>query len=137
LKKISVTVMCAIMALAICSCSVSTANLQNVRVSNDKNATASMAVLASDTPEIFVVFDCNNAPDGTVVKVAWKYTESDPAIDIDDASMTLTEVDSKNINFSLTKPDKGWPSGKYEVELFIDDNLQQTVNFSVKDTSKK
>ncbi len=37
----------------------------------------------------------------------------------------------KHISFSLTKPDKGFPKGKYVVKLLLDDEEKLTVPFTV------
>ena len=34
--------------------------------------------------------------------------------------------------FSLSKPTKGWPVGKYRVEIYVNDKLADTVKFTVK-----
>jgi hypothetical protein len=74
-----------------------------------------------------------NAPKDTQLKVAWY------AVDVGEAASPNTEIDSyelsadgtRNIDFTL-KPKTQWPVGKYRVEIYLNGNLDRTVEFSVK-----
>jgi len=34
-------------------------------------------------------------------------------------------------SFTLSRPNRGWPVGKYRVELFVNDKLAETVKFEI------
>jgi hypothetical protein len=53
---------------------------------------------------------------------------------IDEATITADQEDFYGA-FSLTKPDKGWPVGKYKVEIYLNDELVTTVKFSIVDNN--
>jgi len=48
-------------------------------------------------------------------------------------SAALPDIGVKNhvVNAQLTKPDEGWPIGKYRVEIKLGDNLATTARFTV------
>jgi hypothetical protein len=45
---------------------------------------------------------------------------------------TLTlEEDTDDGDFAFSKPTKGWPVGKYRVEIYVNDDLAKTVKFTI------
>jgi outer membrane usher protein FimD/PapC len=42
------------------------------------------------------------------------------------------EEDTEDGEFSFSKPNKGWPVGKYRVEIYVNDKLAETMKFTVK-----
>lgn len=52
---------------------------------------------------------------------------------IDEASVTISEDGfSGYVGFDLT-PDVAWPPGDYRLEVYLDDELAQTITFRVED----
>jgi outer membrane usher protein FimD/PapC len=45
------------------------------------------------------------------------------------------DTDAGDFNFS--KPTKGWPVGKYRVEVYVNDELAATTKFTIKAAKKK
>jgi hypothetical protein len=86
---------------------------------------------AKDT--FHAVVHINNAPSDTQVKAIWYM------VNVGDSSQNnqpikssdYTATGSGNIDFSLTI-DSGWPTGTYQVEIYVKGVLDQVVNFSVK-----
>ena len=119
-----------------CSVRFTTANYSNIQMaseiddSNNKpiNTTTIFDVTA---PMLYVTGTLNNAPDGTVIKAEWLYIDNDPVISIDSVELEIKDV-TTDFYFSLSKPNNDWPTGKYEVKLYIDDEYKQSVNFEVK-----
>ncbi len=124
-------------ALIITSCSFSftTANFKNIQVASqvddDNKPTALKSVFAPTDPMVYVTGSINNAPDGTVIKAEWIYLGTTPQTDIDSVTLDI-ESATTLFQFSLSKPDAGWPAGKYEVKLSIDDKYTQSAFFEVK-----
>jgi hypothetical protein len=67
------------------------------------------------------------------------------AEDIGDAAPENTTIDEATLTadkdnfygaFSLCKPTKGWPEGKYRVEIYVGDKLATSVNFTIKKGGK-
>ncbi|UNC92442.1 hypothetical protein [Candidatus Contubernalis alkaliaceticus] len=135
---ISVFMICMVLLLFLIGCefSASTANFKNIQVASDINKetnepTVVTNTFSTDAPMIYVSGDVVNAPDGTKIKSSWVYLEMDPVFVIDEVEMTTKDIDTGFV-FGLSKPDNDWPEGKYEVELYIDNNHEETVKFEVK-----
>src|SRR6202171_3547764 len=89
----------------------------------------------ADTPQIFAFFKTNGVQDGDKLRSVWI------AEDVGDAAPANTKIDEKTLNaegdtddgvFSLSKPTKGWPVGKYRLEIYVGDELAKTVKFTIK-----
>ena len=122
-------------ALAACSFSASTATLSNIKTGSKLvkgEVKKEVRVFSTDAPLIFISANLNNAPEGTKVTFKWRYLEGEGQ-DIDSV-----EVESKSgenrMSSNLSKPDVGWPQGKYEVilELNTDNSKPIHKKFQVK-----
>jgi hypothetical protein len=95
---------------------------------------------ATDTPNIFAFFKTKGAKDGDKVRgvlIAEDVGDVAPAnTKVFETSVTLDgDTDDGDFNFSM--PTKGWPAGKYRVEIYAGDELATTVKFTIKAASKK
>ena len=84
------------------------------------------------TPDeiFYCVVDLANAPDDTTAKAAWSVVEAEgvePNYPIDEAELTSGDAD---LHFELSN-DMLWPVGKYKVELYLNGELDQTLEFEV------
>jgi hypothetical protein len=73
----------------------------------------------------------NNAPDDTVVKGVWTLVSAEgyeSNSEIDFAEITGTD---DSYYFSLDRAAEAWPVGQYKIDLYINDNLAETVDFQV------
>ena len=70
----------------------------------------------------------------TKVKTVWT------AVDVGDAAPANTKIDEAeltmdaagNAHFTLSQPSSGtWPVGKYKVEIYLDDKLDRTLEYTV------
>jgi len=103
-------------------------------VGTSKEATGvQQQVFRPDTPKIFVNAQVLNVANGVVVRGEWiaEKTDAAPAnYRIDSAEMTLNGF--QNVaNFSLSRPDAGWPAGDYRVDLFVNGKADKSVRFRV------
>lgn len=124
-----------ILSLCACSFSFSTANFQNLVMASEINEDTFKPVTATDTfsintPKIYLTGSLNNAPGDTVIKAKWIYIENDPAVEIDSATYEAKDSDV-DFQFNLSIPENGWPVGKYEVKLYLDDKIEKAVKFEV------
>ncbi|MFQ5432774.1 MAG: hypothetical protein ACE5EN_09760 [Nitrospinota bacterium] len=89
-----------------------------------------------DTAEIHTVLGLENVRAGTKIKADWIGIDvpGTPNLKIGTLELVLKETDEKAL-FTLTKPDTGWPVGKYRVDIYIDGKLATIVPFSVVGTS--
>ena len=78
----------------------------------------------------YVLVDLANAPDDTTVKAAWTAVEAEgvePNFFIDEAEITSG---SNTLTFNLSN-DSPWPTGKYKVDLYLNGELDRTLEFEV------
>lgn len=114
-----------------CSVSFTTAKITDVETASSVNQETNepidkTSVFSPESPMVYVTAKIKNAPDGTIVKAMFYY--SDNELEIIKAELEI-ENTSDNFYFSLSKPDAGFPKGTYRIDLFIDDELNQSVNF--------
>jgi serine protease Do len=118
------------LALTGCEFSASTANIPSAVLATDEAGTA---VTTQFNPEdtFYAVVELANAPDSTEVKAVWT------AVDVGDAAepgqmidQAILETGSGQVVFDLTS-DGLWPAGQYKVDLYLDGELDQTLQFNV------
>ena len=120
-----------VLATVACEFSASTANITNVHMSLDEADTQQATSYAPDAPAFYCYFDLNNAPDDTIVKGVWTLVSADgydPNQEIDFAEITGSD---DTYYFSLGGSTDPWPVGQYKIDLYLNDELVQTVNFDV------
>jgi hypothetical protein len=89
-------------------------------------------VFKPDTPKIVLHVELLDVPKGTTLAADWiaEKTEVAPAnYKIDSAETAAGKSDE--VEFTLSKPNTGWPTGDYRVELSIDGEHAKTVRFQV------
>jgi hypothetical protein len=115
-----------------CSFSVSTAKLENLKmcgkVTTNKECASDTSTFAKNTPKLFATADLNNAPEGTKVKIDWKYLggEAGTATDIDSINLE-TKSNMTTITSHLSAPNQGLPVGKYEVVMSLDTDNSKPI----------
>jgi hypothetical protein len=90
----------------------------------------------SPTDTVHCVIEVEGAEEGSIVRIVWtavKVTDSlGRAIEnqrIDEVELTLDE--EYGVLDATLEPFNPWPIGEYEVEVYLDDNLERTLRFSV------
>lgn len=87
-----------------------------------------------DTAEIVCVWKSEGVKTGTSVRGVWIAEDvgdvAPPNFKIDEA--TLASSTGTAGSFNLTRPNKGFPVGKYRVEIYLGKELAKTVPFTVK-----
>ncbi len=64
------------------------------------------------------------------LKAKWTYHKGTQAALVKEDSQTITPTGPATSEFHVSKPD-GWPSGEYQVELFLDDESIGVKRFTV------
>ena len=82
------------------------------------------------TPEIDCTFESNVEP-GTVFTAEWWYLEDIANPEFITDYDVMVEEKGDQVSFGLTKPDNDWPTGKYEVRIFIGEKQIETAKFTV------
>lgn len=134
MKKARVGLLIGVVFMLMVSCSFTTANFSDLQMASeideDNNPVVPVDSFTVDSPVIYVTGTLNNAPEGTVIKAEWVYVEEEPPIYIDSVELEAVEI-TTSFNFNFTKPDNGWPVGKYEVRLYIDNEQEEIMTFHV------
>lgn len=108
--------------------------LATVVVTDDRESKTERTIFSLDAEKIYVVFTLADVPEDTSVKALWiaERVEGYPA----DHKFGEKEVTAGGKldegHFSLSRPDDGWLTGAYRVELYLADQLVRTVRFSIK-----
>ena len=117
-------------AMLACGFGASTANIKDAKLARDYDGTQPTTVFAGD--EIFYcVVELANAPDDTTVKAAWTAVQAEgvePNTFIDEHELT---TGSGTLHFELSN-DNLWPIGQYKVDLYLNGELDQTLEFEVR-----
>jgi hypothetical protein len=89
---------------------------------------------APDTPKIFARWQGETLAKGDKIRSVWIAEDvgevAPPNYKLDEASV---DADGPRAfgTFTITKPTKGWPVGKYRLEIYQGDNLVETVKFDI------
>ena len=108
-------------------------HIGQVVVTDSDNGKDSLESFATDTAKIFVHAQLVEMADGTKVGAAWiaeKTEVAPPNFRIDGSELTVASTDNV-ANFSLSKPNAGWPVGDYRVELSIDGKSAGVARFKI------
>lgn len=124
----------AVIGLAIMACevNVSTANFADAYMAADAEGTQHTSTYGP-YDIFYAVVDLANAPDDTEVKAVWTAIEVDPQ-DVSGTQINETSILSGDgiVFFNLeNNPEFYWPSGTYQVELYLNGALETTLDFSV------
>ena len=93
-----------------------------------------------DMQKIYAIFQTKGAKEGDKVRGVWI------AAEVGDAAPKETKIYEKTITasgdtddgeFSLSQPTAGWPVGKYRFEIYVNDKLATSVNFTIKGAKSK
>ena len=85
-------------------------------------------VFPSGTSIVYVSIKINNMTPEDRLTVTWYYMETGEELNTND--YTTGETGSGYIGFSITS-DNSFPSGNYNVEVYLNDELYETRGFSV------
>ena len=112
-----------------CEFSASTASITEAVMARDAEGTEPTTVFAPEDT-FFCLVTLGNAPDDTSVRAVWTAVEvegNDPNTVIDESAI---ESGSGTLEFNLTNSNP-WPVGSYKVDLYLNDELDQTIEFEV------
>lgn len=128
-KPLMLVVSVMVLAILACGGSISTANIKSAVLSADSSGSPETTVFAQD--EVFYcVVELANAPDSTTLKAIWYAVDvegTDPNLLIDQSELTLGDGTA---TFNLAN-DQLWPTGTYKVELYLNGELDRTLEFQV------
>ena len=99
----------------------------------------------SNTPLIYLLCTSDEVHEGQQIKAVWIAADTQgmaPAnYVIHEKSFDVTKnMDNSKewtIKYSLSKPYAGWPTGKYHVDLYVDNQRLQSIKFQVELSSNQ
>ena len=119
-----------VLAMLACSFSASTASIKSAQMYRDPDGNEPTTVFAP-TDIFYCLVDLANAPDDTTVKAAWTAVQVEgvePDFFIDETELTSG---SNTLTFQLSN-DAPWPAGQYKVDLYLNGELDRTLEFEVR-----
>lgn len=103
-------------------------------------------VFKPDTSKIYVIWKSDQLKEGQSIKSVWIADDTHNVVPanykIDEATFDLNKSFKEKMmsvlpgnywhgNFSLSKPNAGWPVGKYHVDIYVDNQLVKTIPFTI------
>jgi hypothetical protein len=87
----------------------------------------------SDTPALYVSWHSRGIADRAEIRavfIADNVADVSAGYQIDQSTTTAPSPNSSGV-FTLSKPEEGWTPGNYRIEFFVDDQLTQTLKFTI------
>jgi hypothetical protein len=113
-----------------CSFSASTANIKDAYLTADSDGEQPQEVFSPDQG-FYLQVNLANAPDDTVVKASWIAVEVEGV----EPNYVIDEVEINTglpiVTFDLVN-DNLWPQGSYRVDLYLNGDLDQSLEFEVR-----
>lgn len=94
----------------------------------DKRVTAPAASFAK-TDTIYAAVETDGTGSATL-RAKWTYHKGDKVATVNENSQMLAASGTAVTEFHISKPD-GWPTGDYQVEVFLNDASAGTQKFAV------
>ncbi|MDR3504390.1 MAG: DUF4189 domain-containing protein [Legionella sp.] len=103
-------------------------------------------VFTKDTPFLYVFWKSTQLKQGQKIKSVWIAEDTNnvapPNYKIDETELMLQLGRSGDLiallpgnqwsgKFKITKPNKGWPLGKYHMDIYVDNNLVKSIKYNV------
>jgi cell division septation protein DedD len=88
----------------------------------------------SDVANIYVRWRGHNLPEGAKVRVAWIAEDVGDLVEpnfIIDETESVAPAPDATARFTLGRPPDGWAEGKYRVEFYVNDELEETVRVTI------
>mgnify|MGYP000028113112 CR=1 FL=1 len=117
----------------------------------DNHPGAAKESFTKDTPVLYVFWTSHQLKEGQKIKSVWIADDTNnvapPNYKIDEAEMALQpgmvgELISHlpdnqwSGKFKISKPNSGWPLGKYHMDIYVDNNLVKSIKFNIAETSQ-
>ena len=129
LSIIGIALILLVLAVA-CSFNISTAKVKDAYMAREVNGVPEKTTTFGQDEPFFCIVDLSNAPDDTSLKAAWYAADVegiDPDFFIDEAEIVHGEGE---ITFDLV-PDTFWPPGTFRVDLFLNGEMERSLEFQV------
>ena len=118
-----------LLATLACNFSASTANIDDAWLAHDKAGEQPTKIFFQDET-FYCIVELANAPEDTIVKVVWAAVQAEgeaPNTFLYESELTSG---SSTLYYELSN-DYLWPTGKYKAEIYLDGDLDRTLDFEV------
>jgi hypothetical protein len=88
----------------------------------------------SDVENIYVRWHGRGLPEGARVRLAWIAEDVGDLVEpnfIVDETETVAPAPDSSARFTLGRPPDGWAEGKYRVEFYVNDELEETIKVTI------
>jgi hypothetical protein len=119
-----------VLAALACGGSFSTANITSARMTSDSEGTQETSVF-TPSETFYCIVEVANAPEDTALRVVWTAVDvegEEPNLELNVTDATVGE--DEVFTFHLTN-DSLWPAGQYKVDIYLNDELDRTLEFQV------
>ena len=102
-------------------------------VVSDVKGGKAKSTFSPTTPMVFFNARLVDVKSGSVLRSDWvaeKTKVAPPNYKIDSTQVTVGPL-TNNVDFTMSKPNAGWPAGDYRIDLFIDGKPAGSVKFRV------
>lgn len=93
-----------------------------------------------DFPKIYARWQGNGLSAKAKIRAVWIAEDvgavAPPNYKVDEATVTANRPDQFG-TFTISRPNKGWPVGKYRAEFYVGDELTETVKFTIGNAAKE
>jgi hypothetical protein len=83
---------------------------------------------------IYVRWRGRGLPEGARVRVAWVAEDVGDLVEpnfIVDETESVAPAPDASARFTLGRPPDGWAEGKYRVEFYVNDELEETIRVTI------
>jgi hypothetical protein len=109
-------------------------SVKQVTLSNKIDETTGMAAMAMNTfaagDTIYAVVETIGSGN-TAIKSLWTYHKGDKTAQVNETVQEIVAAGPAKTEFHISKPD-GWPTGDYQVEVFVNGTSASVQKFAVK-----
>lgn len=105
----------------------------SVEISSDSIA-GSQTEFHSDVPRLYVRWNGHNLPANARVRVTWIAEDVGDIVEpnfIVDETETVATAPDFGARFTLARPEDGWAEGKYRLEVYLNDELAETLRVRI------
>jgi hypothetical protein len=88
----------------------------------------------SNVENIYVRWRGRGLPEGARVRVAWVAEDVGDLVEpnfIVDETESVAPTPDASARFTLGRPPDGWAEGKYRVEFYVNDELEETIRVTI------
>ena len=122
-----------LMLLAACSGSSDPIKINSVTLARDDgsgNAGETVTQFSPTDHTFYAVVTLNRIETGLKVKLTWVAVDAGGQTNKTIDSAEFTSLAANTVNGKISLPND-WPTGKYRLDIYLNDTLQQSVDFTV------